>query len=223
MRKINIVIGDDHPIVRSGLKMLLEQEDNLSVVGEAEDGQQTLELVGRKRPDVAIVDIAMPKVNGIDVAKRVSDVYPDTRVIILTMLKDSAYITKAMEAGAFGFLLKEAPGEEILTAINHVIKGEKYFSQSAFDLIGKQNTSSVQTEKQVLIERLTTREKEILILVAEGLNTQEIAQKLCLSHRTIDTHRGNIMHKLGVHNAVAMVRVAIDCSLVTGDADIKTD
>ncbi len=223
MSKISIIIADDHPVVRSGLKTLLEGQSNLSVVGEAEDGQQTLDLVRRRRPDVAFVDIAMPKVSGIEVAKRVAAEYPNTRVIILTMLRDSAYMTKAMEAGAQGFLLKEAPEAEIVTAIDRVIAGERYFSQSAFDLIGKPDSTSALTEKQAMIERLTNREKEILVLVAEGMNTQEIAQKLCLSHRTIDTHRANVMHKLGVHNAVAMVRVAIECNLVTGAKDIKTD
>lgn len=223
MSKIKVVIADDHPIVRGGLKTLLEGQDKLLVVGEAEDGQQAMDMIARLKPDVAIVDIAMPKINGIDVAKRVAASYPATHVIILTMLRDSAYMTKALDAGAHGFLLKEAPGEEILTAIERVVVGERYFGQSAFDLIGREDRSTALSEKQQLIERLTNREKEILMLVAEGLNTQEIAQKLCLSHRTIDTHRANIMHKLGVHNAVAMVRLAVECNLTAGATDLKID
>lgn len=218
MSKIDIVIADDHPVVRGGLKMVLEEQEDLRVVAEAEDGEAALTLIQRHKPDIAIVDIAMPKVNGLEVTRQVSASFPGTRVIVLTMLKESGYLSKVMEAGAYGYLLKDAPSDEIVTAIHRVLDGERYFSQSAYDLIGRLDTTVVASEKQEMIERLTPREKEILILVAEGYNTQEIAQKLFLSPRTVDTHRANIMHKLGVHNAVAMVRVAIECNLVSGES-----
>lgn len=216
METVTILIADDHPMVRIGLKNLLDNQKEFKVVGEAEDGEDTIRKVEVLKPSIVIMDISMPKINGIEATKILTKKYPQTRIIVLTMLEDEAYIGKVIEAGANGYLLKDASSDEVIKAIRRVSAGEKYFSSSAFNLIGKRYSKKSKIEvsdDDQALENLTSREKEILILIAEGLNTNQIAKKLFLSPRTVDTHRANIMHKLRIHNATALVRYAISKGL----------
>ncbi len=217
METISILIADDHPMVRIGLKNLLENQKEFRVVAEAADGEEAIQKVEETRPTIAIVDISMPKLNGVDATKAIVKKYPETKVIILTMLEDDAYIAKVIEAGASGYLLKDAKSEEIVTALERVAAGEKYFSNSAYKLIGKRFAKKAKMESDgddEAVSSLTAREKEILGLIAEGMNTAQIAKKLFLSPRTVDTHRANIMHKLRIHNATALVRFALGKGLI---------
>lgn len=213
MKTISILIADDHPMVRIGLRNLLDNHNEFKVVAEAEDGEEVIQKIEQTKPAIAIIDISMPKLNGTETTRLVTKKFPDTKVIILTMLEDETYISKAIEAGASGYLLKDAKGEEIVTALLRVASGEKYFSKSAYQLIGKRFSKKPKSEvhdDDGALSSLTVREKEILTLIAEGFNTSEIAKRLFLSPRTVDTHRANIMHKLRIHSATALVRFAID-------------
>ena len=215
MPNISILIVDDHPIVRHGLRQMLQNQPSLEIVAEAEDGEEALVKVQHHRPMITIMDITMPKLSGIEATKIIAKKYPQTRVIIFTMHDDETYIGKIIEAGAYGFLLKDSKSEEIIKAIQRVAEGEKYFSQSAYQLLGKQSFRKTKpaAEDDEAFATLTAREREVLTLVAEGLNTHEIAKKLFLSPRTVDTHRSNLMHKLRIHSATALVRYAIEHGL----------
>jgi len=221
MLNISILIVDDHPIVRSGLRSMLQNQSGFDIVAEAEDGEDAIVKVQHYRPMIAIMDIAMPKLSGIEATRIIAKKYPQTRVMILTMHDDEAYLGKIIEAGASGFLLKDCKNEEIVKAIQRVAEGEKYFSQSAYQLLGKQfsrKNKPAASEDDEAFATLTAREREVLTLVAEGLNTHEIAKKLFLSPRTVDTHRSNLMHKLRIHNATALVRYAIERGLVQNES-----
>ncbi|MBX7150245.1 response regulator transcription factor [bacterium] len=218
MNKITILLADDHPIVRSGLRSLLSSQPEFEIIGEAENGEEAIEAIKRLKPAIALLDISMPKLSGTEAAKIISQKYSHTKVIILTMIEEEAYIGKVIEAGAYAYLLKDSGNDEIIKAIHRVVQGEKYFSQSAYDLIGRQfskkNIKSKDVENDNVINTLTAREKEILGLIAEGLNSQQIAKKLFLSPRTIETHRSNLMHKLRIHTATGLVRFAIENKIV---------
>ncbi|MCB0832802.1 MAG: response regulator transcription factor [Bacteroidetes bacterium] len=216
MSKITVVIADDHPMVRSGLKNILDREPDFEVVGEASDGEEALLAIQKFNPAVAIIDISMPKMNGAETTRVVVKKFPQTRILILTMHEDEAYIGKLIEAGAHGYILKDSSGEEIVKALRRVASGERYFSSSAYQLIGKrfsENKKNPAVDDEAL-SSLTPRELEILNFIADGMSTPDIAKKLFLSPRTVDTHRANIMHKLRVHTATALVRLAIEKGLV---------
>lgn len=220
MEKTDVLIADDHPMVREGLRSLLETEKGFNVVAEAGDGEEALKYMERHKPMMAILDISMPKLNGIDTARQLLKRWPKTRVVMLTMHHDEAFLVKVMEIGVQGYLLKDAAGDEILRALKRIAEGEKYFSQSAMEAIGrhisKKNDPNVLADKEAA-ERLTKRELQILSFIAEGMSTPEIAKKLYLSPRTVDTHRANIMHKLNIHQATGLVRFALENGLFASD------
>jgi len=199
MEKIRIVIADDHAVVREGTRTLLERESDMQVVGEARDGEEAVNLIEGLKPDVAILDISMPKLSGIEVTKRVKPHQPSLGVLILTAYDNDEYVFALLEAGAAGYLLKDVPGVEIVDAVRSVHAGESVLHPSiARKVIQRALTGSVKPlrEKDEII--LSDREKEVLKLAAKGLSNKDIADSLCISARTVQGHINKIFHKLSV-------------------------
>jgi len=220
MENINILLVDDHTIVRDGIKATLKDQTNFVIVGEAVNGVDAIESVKQLSPDVVIMDITMPEMNGIDAAMVISKKYPNSKVLILSMHDNETYILKSVEAGAYGYLLKDVDKAEFVKAINAVYSGEKYFNTAISSVLVagylnkvKQNDTQQSTGTGDDYE-LTKREKGILKMITIGKNNREIADGLGISIRTIETHRANIMKKLKVKNAVELVRVALDDNIV---------
>ena len=216
MEKIRILLADDHPLVRSGISALLNTYRDFVIVGEAEDGEVAIEAVKKLSPDVAILDISMPKLDGIEATKTICEKYPSTKVLILTGFENKEYVYQILRSGAKGYVLKTAEKEELSTAIRTVAKGGKFFSPRVSDIIIEdliKQEVPLTKEPQGDIP-LTKRERQILALIAEGLSNQEIAEKLFLSPRTVDTHRTNLMRKLEIHDVATLVRYAIEHDLL---------
>ena len=216
MKKIQILIVDDHPLARFGIRNQLKDVEDFTVVGEAEDGEEALAKVRDLRPDLVILDLFIPIISGFEVAKLVRRDYPNSHVLILTAYEQEDYLHQALEFGAEGYLLKSAEKEELIAAVRAVLKGEKAFSPRINEVIVKGFLTRREQPKtsQPPSVLLTAREKEILELVSRGLTNQQIALKLFISSRTIDTHRTNIMHKIGVHDVAHLVRYAIEHELI---------
>jgi DNA-binding NarL/FixJ family response regulator len=216
MNKIRVVLADDHTIVRNGIMSLLESSPEVEIVGEAQDGAEALLKVKELSPDVLMIDIAMPVMNGIEAAQEVSKHYKQTRSLMLSMHNNEDYILKSVEAGAYGYLLKDTTRDEMLRALRTVARGEKYFSPSVSNIIISSYLQKVKdTEKaKVKKAKLSKKESAIVKFIIEGDNSREIAEKLNLSIRTVDNHRANMMKRLGVKNAVELVRKVQDDNLV---------
>lgn len=211
MAAIRTVLADDHGVVRSGIKSLLESEGDIQVIAEAENGQEALKQVIAYTPDLAIVDIRMPVMDGLEAAQKIRQEAPKTRVLILSMHDDEEYVIQSVESGASGYLLKGSSKEEFLKAIRTVYAGEKYFSAEVSRVFinnylhaRKQKKPAAQGEQQLY--DLTRREKQILRMLSEGTSNKGIAEKLNKSIRTVETHRFNIMKKLGVNNVVELLK-----------------
>tara|TARA_R110000850_G_scaffold258019_2_gene384479 strand:- start:756 stop:1394 length:639 start_codon:yes stop_codon:yes gene_type:complete len=203
-----IVLAEDHNLIVEGYRMLINKIDNLEIVDTASDGQEAIDLIGRHRPDYMILDLHMPKVNGLDVLKYVSENYPETKVIVISMFGDPAMHREVVRLGAKGYILKHSDRDEFILAIDLVMKGKSYYSPAIFEEHTK--IKSVPGSAPVIpMVSLTTREEEILTLIARGLTNKEIAQQLIVSHKTIDTHRTNLMKKIDVHNVTGLVKYAI--------------
>jgi len=207
MKRIFVI--DDHPMVLEGLKMLLGNIEGLVVSGTAENAYQALELLKMSLPDVILCDINLPDTNGIDLTKQIKDLYPSVKILGLSTFNERSYITRMMQNGASGYLLKNAAKEEILEAIDAVMAGKKYLSFEVTDML-LQNPA----EAAAPIAILTRREKEVLGLIAEGLTNPEIAEKLFVSPLTVDSHRKNLLHKLQAKNTAALVAVAVKNGLI---------
>ncbi len=216
MKKIRILVVDDHPLARFGIKNQLKDVEDLVIVGEAEDGEAAMQKVKELHPDVVILDLFIPVLSGFEVVKLVRKQFPDVHVMILTAYEQEEYLHQALEFGAEGYLLKSAEKEELLAGVRAVSKGERTFSPRIKEFIikGYMTNRDLNRSNQLPPTSLTTREKEILDLVSQGLTNQQIAEKLFISSRTIDSHRTNIMHKLGVHDVAHLVRYAIEHGLV---------
>ncbi|MCB0192613.1 MAG: response regulator transcription factor [Anaerolineae bacterium] len=207
---ITIVLADDHAIVRDGLRSLLETNENLRVIGDADNGRDALHLVSQNCPDVAILDIAMPEMNGIEATRQIIDTCPDIKVIILSMHATSRHIYRALQAGARGYLLKASAGFEVVDAIQAVYKGQRYLSQKISDIIIEDYITQRETEEvESPLTRLSSREREILQLVVEGKSSSDIAGLLSLSSSTVDTYRSRLMQKLDINDIPSLVKFAI--------------
>ena len=204
---IRVIIADDHTIFRQGFKGLLDSTGDISVVGEAGNGGDALRLISELKPDIAILDIAMPGLDGIEVTKEVMGKGIATKVIVLTMNDNAVFARRATDAGASGFVLKDNAFEDLLEAIKTVMSGGTFISPS----IAAKMDSDLQDRKD---EILTGRETEVLNLIASGLTNKQIAEKLFISFKTVDAHRTNIMQKLDIHNTAELVRYALKAKIV---------
>lgn len=206
---VTILLVDDHQLLRQGLRALLEVEPDIQVVGEAGDGLQGIQLVERLRPNVLVLDLMMPGVNGLEVTRQVSRRFPETRIIVLSMHANEAYVLEALRNGAVGYILKETGINDLVHAVREAIAGRRYLSPP---LSARAIDSYVQkTEAAALdpYETLTTREREVLQLAAQGMTNAEIAGHLSISPRTAETHRANVMRKMGLNTQIDLIRFAL--------------
>jgi DNA-binding NarL/FixJ family response regulator len=211
---ISIVLADDHRIVREGLRALLERHEDLKVTGEAADGHEAVRLAQTLKPDVIIMDISMPVLNGIEATQQVLGVSPSTRVIILSMYSTSEHIFRAFKAGAQGYLLKESAGADVVNAVRAVREGKRYLTEKIADAILDDfihQRSLAESESPV--SRLSARERHILQLVVEGKSSSEIGSQLFISPKTVETYRSRIMHKLSINDVPGLVKFALQHGL----------
>lgn len=213
---MRIVLGDDHGIVRRGMRALLETEADMQVVGEAADGMEVLRLCGELEPDVLVLDIAMPRLNGIDVAERAVRHNPSLKVLFLSMYADESYVLRALSAGAKGYLVKDATEQELVPALRTIAQGRPFFSSAISAMLLTDYMRHLQQRGQEDSYRLLTdREKEVLQLLAEGRTNKEVAVLLDVGVSTVETHRANLMQKLGLHNTAEIVLYAVRKNLVS--------
>nr|WP_320131032.1 response regulator transcription factor [uncultured Holophaga sp.] len=210
-----ILIADDHRVVREGLRTLLAQEPDLDVVGEASDGNEVLALAGTLNPDVVIMDIAMPGLNGIEATKAIVAERPGMRVVALSMYADRRFVTQILRAGAMGYVLKEAAFEELARAIRTVVGGKPFLSPSVAGFVVEEFVQQVSPTPEKSLALLTAREQEVLKLLAEGRRAREIAQELNIGQKTVEAHRQNLMNKLDLHSIAELTRFAIREGLTT--------
>ena len=222
MKRITVLLAEDHMIVREGFRKMLELEDDFEVVGEAQDGRKAVAMVGKLRPAVVLMDIAMPMLNGLEATRQVLESYPATKVVILSAHSDDAYVKNAAESGAVGFLLKQTSAHDVCLAIREVQKGNTFFSPSisrrqgrlrsrAADRLGMSNKK---------IARLTSREMEVLQLIAEGKANKEIAAELGIGIKTVEKHREHLMQKLDIHETAGLTRYAISAGIIESSVQL---
>lgn len=208
--KIRVLLADDHTILRAGLRMMLDAQPDIEVVGEASDGRQALAEAQRLQPDLVLMDITMPEMNGIEATRQIKRALDSTRVLILTMHENEEYLFQVLRAGASGYILKEAAGTELISAIRIVYSGRFYMSPSAQSMMVGDYLQRVRSgEERDSYSALTEREREILKLVAEGHTNNQIAERLFISPKTVDTHRTHIMDKLNLHSRAELVKYAM--------------
>jgi DNA-binding NarL/FixJ family response regulator len=210
MKRIRILLADDHAVVRRGFQMILAEQADMEIVGEAGNGREALELAAQLKPDVVVMDVAMPELNGIEATRRMPDNAPHARVLALSMHKDAVYVREILRAGARGYLLKDAAPADLVTAVRAVAAGEGYLSPAVSDAVLDDYRRHVTNP----IDLLTSREREVLQMLAEGKTNKEIAAVLNLSVYTVDAHRGRIMEKLNVHSINELVRFAVRNGLI---------
>jgi DNA-binding NarL/FixJ family response regulator len=207
MNRVKILIADDHAMIRDGLKSLLSKNNELTVAGEATTGLEALEKYKSIKPDLLILDISMPDMNGMDAAEQILKDDPDAKIIILSMFDDEDYISRCMEHGVKGYVVKNETGSELDYAVNTVLKGQTYFSNQVQKVIFRKYSNNVSKKKQKEPEfKLTGREVEIVKLIAEGLTSHQMAEKLFISPRTVETHRANLMKKVSAKNSIELVK-----------------
>jgi two-component system, NarL family, response regulator NreC len=214
--RIRVLLADDHAIVREGIRMCLEGMGDIEVVGEAEDGHQAVQLVRNLAPDVAIVDVTMPRLNGIEALRQIKRDYPRTAVVILSMHDSESYVSQALLAGASGYVLKRTGPSELAAAVRAAHSGDMYLHPSVAKRVVAEYLQAVGPEHRSITphDRLTPREREVLQLAAEGLTTREIAGKLVVSTKTAEHHRASAMAKLDIHNQTELVKYAIRTGLI---------
>lgn len=218
VQTIKVILVDDHEIIRDGIKALLKGAGEIEIAGEAENGQQAIEILKNREVDLILMDISMPVMDGIDATKYISRNFSDVKVIVLSMHDDESHIINMLKAGAVGYIFKNTGKTRLIEAIKTVSSGESFFAKEASQRIMEHFMQNKAREKRngsmKDVEHLTEREKEVLKLIAEEYTNQEIANKLFLSPRTIDTHRRNLLQKLRVKNTAGLVKFAIKCGLL---------
>jgi len=214
---MRVTLADDHTLFRAGIKSLLERVGGVDVVAESGDGRDALAMVEKHRPDVALLDITMPGLNGLEVAGRVAGVSPKTRVVILSMHANEGYVAQALRAGVAGYLLKDAASRDLESALKTVLRGDTYLSPSISKQVVEMFLRSDEPTADPL-SGLTARQREILQLIAEGRSTKEIAADLGVSVKTVETHRAQLMERLDIHDIPGLVRFAIRAGLVSSDS-----
>ena len=215
-QKYRIVIAEDHTILREGLRALLSSRPEFEIVGEAEDGRMAVQCIERLKPALALMDLSMPRMNGMDAIREIKKRCPETKILVLTVHKTEEYILATFKAGADGYALKDSTHTELVMAIKSVLTGKPYLSPGISEKVIEGYLEGRQTLKtRTAYETLTHREREILKLIAEGYKNKEIADDLCISVKTVEKHRANIMEKLGLHNVQALTAFAIEKGLVS--------
>jgi len=210
-----IVIAEDHTILRAGLRALLSGQNGLEVIGEAGDGREAIRKVDTLQPDLLLIDLSMPKLNGIDAIREIKSQHPEIKIIVLTVHKSDEYIIAALKAGANGYMLKDASQNELFLAIDYVINGKTFLSPSISDKVVDAFLNTDKKDKPAaVLDNLTAREREILKLVAEGNTNKKIAEHLCISLKTVEKHRSNLMQKLDLRNTAALTAYAIAKKMV---------
>ncbi len=213
--KLSIVLADDHTILREGLRALLASDSSFEIVGEARDGREAVRCVEKLGPDLILMDLSMPRMSGMDAIREIKKRYPETKIIALTVHKTEEYLLTTLQAGADGFVLKDATHDELILAIENVMGGKSYLSPGVSGKViegylkGKEGSHSLGSW-----ESLSQREREVLKLIAEGYKNKEIAEDLCISLKTVEKHRANLMKKLDLHNAAALTVYAVEKGLV---------
>jgi two-component system, NarL family, response regulator NreC len=216
MTAIRILLADDHTVMRRGLRALLERQPGFQVVGEAADGAEAVEVALREKPDVAVLDIGMPLLNGIEAARRIVDKLPATAVVILSMHSDESYVLRTLKAGARGYLLKDAPESDLINAIHAVHQGKAFFSPTISKMLVEDYMRQMQRRGiEDTYELLTPREREVLQLLGEGKSNKEIATRLDLSLYTVETHRSNMLEKLNLHSTAELILYAVRKGIVS--------
>ena len=214
------MLAEDHTIVREGFRKMLELEEDIEVTGEAEDGRQAVALAQKLRPDVVLMDIAMPLLNGLEATRQVVKLLPDTKVLMLSAHSDNAYISNAAESGAMGFLLKQTSAHDVCRAIREVYKGKTFYSPSIakrLERLKAQLSERIGASKAV---QLTSREVEILQLIAEGKANKETASELSISIKTVEKHREHLMEKLNIHDTAGLTRYAISAGIIESSVQV---
>jgi len=214
---VTVLLADDHPIVRQGIRHLLEAESDVKVIGEATDGLEAVQLAEKHRPTVLIVDMMMPGLNGLEVLRQVKKRSPATFSIVLSMQSADAYVVEALKSGASGYILKDSGPSELVNALRQVIQGERFLSPKLSERL---INAYIQTSDKTVLdsyETLTDREREVLQMVAEGLTTPEIARRLSISPRTAELHRGRMMSKLGLRNQTDLIRYSLKRGILPMD------
>ncbi|MGD8489080.1 MAG: response regulator transcription factor [Anaerolineae bacterium] len=214
MTKIRVLLADDHAIVREGLCALLDEEEDIEVVGQSADGLDVVEQAQRLDPDVVVMDIGMPHLSGVEATRRIVESNPDTYVLILSQHEDDKHVLDALWAGACGYLLKRDAGADLIQGIKVVVGGGAVFHSQAARILLDAYLQCECAGRVDSFERLTSREREVLILVAEGYTNQQIADILHVSPKTVDGHRTNLMHKLGLHSRTEVVKYALRRQLI---------
>jgi RNA polymerase sigma factor (sigma-70 family) len=216
MQQIRILLADDHRVMRSGLKLLLEREPDLRVVGEASDGRETVAMAEQENPDVVVMDIAMPALNGIEATRQIVGRNPDTAVAILSMHSDESYVIRSLKAGAKAYLLKDSAEADLIAAIRAITDGKSFFSPAISRLLKEEYVRELQDRGvEDTYDLLTTREREILQLIAEGRTNKEIAKLLNLSLYTVETHRTHILQKLNLHSVPELILYAVRKGIIS--------
>ena len=213
---IRILLADDHTVMRSGLRLLLERQPNFQVVGEAADGRQAVELAASEKPDVVVMDIAMPHLNGVEAARQIANRSPHTAIAILSMHSDESYVIRSLKAGARAYLLKDSAEADLIAAINAITEGKSFFSPAVRQMLKEDymhQLAAVGAEDSY--ELLTTREREVLQLVAEGKSNKEVANLLNLSLYTVETHRTHILQKLNLHSVPELILYAVRKGIIS--------
>lgn len=213
--KIRLLLVDDHEIVRAGIRMLFLAEEDMEIVGEVSSGHEALEAVRELKPDVVIMDVAMPGMSGIEATRQVKEASPDTAVLALTMYEDEQYFFEMLNAGASGYIPKRAAPDDLVSAIRVISQGNVFLYATLAKFLMKDMAERSDSTSTSVADELTPREREVLTYIAEGYTNREIAEALSISVKTVDRHRENIMQKLNLHNRVELVKYAIEKGLIT--------
>jgi DNA-binding NarL/FixJ family response regulator len=220
MERITVLLAEDHMVVREGFRKLLEAEDDIEVVGEAQTGRQAVELTRKLRPAVVVMDIAMPLLNGLEATRQIRKAFPDTKVIMLSAHSDDAYVDQAIGIGAVGFLLKQTSSHNLSEAIREVQKGNTFFSASISKRLHTQKASAKRGALRKKVACLSSREMEVLQLIAEGKANKETASELGISIKTVEKHRQNLMAKLNIHEISGLTRYAIGAGIIESSVQL---
>lgn len=221
-KRITVLLADDHMLLREGLRKLLESERDIEVVGEAATGRQAVDMTRKLRPDVVVMDIAMPLLNGLEATRQIRQVVPSTKVLILSAHSDDAYVERVIELGAAGYLIKQTSAEFLSEAIREILKGNTFFSPAVAKRLSHQNQKSLDRKglHKTTAVSLTSREVEVLQLIAEGDANKQIAAELSISIKTVEKHRDHLMRKLDIHDTAGLTRYAIETGIIESSVQL---